>query len=31
MIDALKEGDKVEFTAEKVNGPITVTSIQPAK
>ena len=31
MLDALKEGDKVRFTAEKVDGAITVTSIQPAK
>lgn len=31
MLDALKEGDKVRFTAEKVNGTFTVTSIQPAK
>ena len=31
MLDALKEGDKVRFTAEKVNGALTVTSIQSAK
>jgi Cu/Ag efflux protein CusF len=31
MLDSLKEGDKVKFTAEKVNGAITVTAIQPVK
>lgn len=31
MLDSLKEGDKVRFTAEKVNGAFTVTAIQPAK
>ena len=31
VLDTLKEGDKVKFTAEKVNGAITVTAIQPAK
>lgn len=31
MLDALKEGDKVQFTADKVNGAITITSIQAAK
>jgi len=31
MLDALKEGDKIKFTADRVNGAITVTSIQPAK
>ena len=31
MLDALKEGDKVKFSAERVNGAITVTAIQPAK
>ena len=31
MLEALKEGDKVKFTAEKVNGAFTVTAIQPAK
>ena len=29
MLDGLKEGDRVKFTAEKVNGAITVTAIQP--
>lgn len=29
MLDGLKEGDKVMFTAEKVNGVYTVTSLQP--
>ncbi len=31
MLDSVKEGDKVKFTAEKVNGAFTVTAIQPAK
>jgi Cu/Ag efflux protein CusF len=31
LLDGLKEGDKVKFTAEKVNGAFTVTAIQPAK
>jgi len=31
MLDGLKDGDKVKFTAEKVNGAITVTAIQPAQ
>ena len=31
MLDNLREGDKVKFTAEKVNGAFTVTALQPAK
>ena len=31
MLDTLKEGDKVKFSADRVNGAITVTAIQPAK
>jgi Cu(I)/Ag(I) efflux system periplasmic protein CusF len=31
MLDALKEGDKVRFTADKVDGVITVTTIEPSK
>ncbi|MFZ5548948.1 MAG: copper-binding protein [Pseudomonadota bacterium] len=31
LIEGLKEGDKVKFTAEKVNGVFTVTAIQPLK
>ena len=31
MLDALKEGDKVKFAADKVNGAITVTVIEAAK
>ena len=31
MLDGLKEGDKVKFAADKVNGAITVTSIEAAK
>lgn len=31
MLEGLKEGDKVKFTADKVNGAFTVTAIQPAK
>jgi Cu(I)/Ag(I) efflux system periplasmic protein CusF len=30
LLEGLKEGDKVKFTAEKVNGAFTVTTIQPA-
>lgn len=30
LLDGLKEGDKVRFAAEKVNGTFTVTAIQPA-
>lgn len=28
--DTLKDGDKVKFTADKLNGVFTVTTIQPA-
>jgi Cu(I)/Ag(I) efflux system protein CusF len=31
LLDGLKEGDKVKFTAEKVNGAFTVMAIQPVK
>lgn len=31
MLDSLNEGDKVKFSADKVNGAITVTAIQPVK
>jgi Cu/Ag efflux protein CusF len=31
MLDTIKEGDKVKFAADKVNGVITVTVIQLAK
>ena len=31
VLDSLKEGDKVKFTAEKVNGAFTVMSIQRAE
>jgi len=31
LLDGLKEGDKVKFTAEKINGAFTVTVIQIAK
>jgi Cu/Ag efflux protein CusF len=30
MLEAIKEGDKVKFTADKINGAFTVTSIQVA-
>lgn len=30
MLATLKQGDKVKFTADKINGAFTVTSIQPA-
>ncbi len=31
MLDKVKTGDKVRFKAEKANGAIVVTEIQPAK
>lgn len=31
MLKAVKAGDKVQFTADRVNGQITVTSIKKAK
>lgn len=31
MLDSVKEGDKVRFAAEKVNGALTVTTIETAK
>ena len=31
MLDTIKEGDKVKFAADKVNGAITVTAIELAK
>ena len=31
MLDAIKEGDKVKFSADRVNGAITVTAIEAAK
>ena len=31
LLDGLKEGDKVKFTAERVNGAFTVTALQPAR
>ena len=31
MLKAVKEGDKVQFSADRVNGQITVTTIQKAK
>lgn len=31
LLEGLKEGDKVKFTADKVNGVFTVTAIQVAK
>lgn len=31
LLDGLRDGDKVKFTAEKVNGAYTVTAIQTAK
>ena len=31
VLATVKQGDKVKFTAEKVNGAYTVTSIEPAK
>jgi Cu/Ag efflux protein CusF len=31
LLDGLKEGDRVRFTAEKVNGAFTVTALQAAR
>jgi Cu/Ag efflux protein CusF len=31
MLDAIKEGDKVKFAADKISGAITVTAIEAAK
>ena len=31
MLDSIKDGDKVRFSADKVNGAITVTAIEAAK
>ncbi|HEX6703787.1 MAG TPA: copper-binding protein [Albitalea sp.] len=31
MLDGIKEGDKVKFSADRLNGAITVTAIEPAK
>ena len=31
MLDNLKEGDKVKFSADRLNGAITVTAIEVAK
>lgn len=31
MLKAVKAGDKVQFTADRVNGQLTVTSVEKAK
>jgi len=31
MLDSLKEGDKIKFTADKVNGVYTVTTVEVVK
>jgi len=31
LLDGLRDGDKVRFTAEKVNGAFTVTALQAAR
>ena len=31
MLEGIKEGDRVRFTAEKANGVFTVTVLQPSK
>ena len=31
MLDQVKVGDKIGFTAEKLNGALTVTKLEPAK
>ncbi len=30
MLDQLREGDKIKFTADRVNGALTITSLEPA-
>lgn len=30
MLDQLKEGDKIKFTVDRVNGALTITSLEPA-
>ena len=31
MLDQVKEGDKINFIADKINGALTITRVQPAK
>ena len=31
MLEGLTEGDKLRFSADRINGAITITTIQPAK
>ncbi len=31
MLDQVKAGDKIRFTAERINGAFTVTALEPAK
>jgi Cu(I)/Ag(I) efflux system protein CusF len=31
LLDSIKEGDKVKFAADKINGVITVTAVEAAK
>ena len=31
MLDQMKEGDKIDFVAEKINGALTVIQVEPAK
>jgi Cu/Ag efflux protein CusF len=31
MLDTVKQGDKVQFKAEKAGGALVITDIQPAK
>lgn len=31
MLEGLKDGDKVRFNADRINGAITVTAIEPAR
>jgi Cu/Ag efflux protein CusF len=31
MLDSVKEGDKVKFAADRVNGAITITALEAAK
>ena len=31
MLDQVKEGDKINFIADKINGALTITRVEPAK
>ena len=31
MLDQMKEGDRINFSADKIQGAYTVTKVEPAK